>query len=104
GAEGSNPRYRSLFAAVYRRGVERIDFTQRLAGRLGWLGDPFGAECVFQFEERTRAAGSPARYGAGPDTTPHLWWRRGNVLFTLSGPYPKRTLLRIADSLEPVAP
>lgn len=103
GAEGSNPRYRSLFAAVYGRGVEHIDLTQRLAGRSGWLGDPFGAECVFQSEERTRVAGVRARYGAGPQTTPHLWWRRGNVLLTVSGPFPKRTLVRIASSLRPVA-
>jgi len=103
GAEGSNPRYRSLFAAVYRHGVEHVDVTQRLSGRTGWLGDPFGAECVFQFEERTRVAGVRAHYGAGPSTTPHLWWRRGNVLYTVSGPFPKRTLVRIASSLRPVA-
>ena len=47
GAEGSIAPHRKLFAAVYRRGFERIDVTQRLAGGLAWPGDPFGAECIF---------------------------------------------------------
>ncbi|MDQ4019891.1 MAG: hypothetical protein M3188_08725 [Actinomycetota bacterium] len=102
GAEGSNPRKRELFAAVYRRGFARIDVTQRLAGRRGWLADPFGGECVFQFEERAQVDGVSARYGAGPQTVPHLYWREGRVLFTVSGPLPKADLLAIARSLRRV--
>jgi hypothetical protein len=102
GAEGSNPRYRSLFAAVYRRGAEHVDVTQRLAGPRGWLGDPFGQECGFQVEERASVGGASARYGAGPGITPHLFWRSGRLLLTVSGPLPKRELVAIARSLEPV--
>ena len=101
GPEGSNPVNRDLFGAVYRRGFERIDVTQRLAGGRGWLSDPFGAECQFQFGERVRVGGVPARFGTGPETTPHLYWRRGRLLFTVSGPFPKADLIAIAESLAP---
>lgn len=102
GAEGSIAPHRMLFAAVFRRGFERIDVTQRLAGGRGWPGDPFGAECVFSSRERTRVDGVAALFGAGPETVPHLWWRAGNLLHTVSGPYPKSTLVRIAESLRPL--
>jgi hypothetical protein len=101
GPEGSNPSNRELFGAVYRRGFERIDVTQRLAGGRGWRSDPFGAECQFQFEERVRVGGVPARFGTGPEATPHLYWRRGRLLHTLSGPFPKGDLIAIAESLAP---
>jgi hypothetical protein len=102
GAEGSIAPHRELFAAVYRRGFERIDVTQRLARRGGWPDSPFGAECIFHFRERTRVGNVAAWYGAGPETTPHLYWRAGRLLHTVSGPYPKETLVRIAESLRPL--
>ena len=101
GPEASNPRFPWLFAAVYRRGVERIDITQRLGSGRDWPSDPFGAECVFQYEQRTAVRGRPARYAYGPETTPHLYWREGRVLLTVSGPFPRRELVRIAASLAP---
>ena len=101
GAEGSNPRYNGLFAAVYRRGVERIDVTQRLAGP-GWQADPFGGECLFQFEEGATVNGQPAFYGIGPEIPPHLYWQDGGLLYTVSGPYTKQTLVAIANSLTPI--
>jgi len=102
GPEGSIPPRRQLFAAVYRRGLERIDVSQRLSGGRDWPADPFGAECRFQFSERARVGGRPAFYGAGPETTPHLYWRAGSLLHTVSGPYPKATLVAIAESLRPL--
>ena len=96
------PRRPQLFAAVYRRGFERIDVTQRLAEPRGWSVDPFGAECVFQYSERATIRGARGWYGIGPDTTPHLFWRQGRVLYTVSGPYAKRDLLAIANSLQRV--
>ena len=104
GPEGSNPRYPQLFGAVYRRGFERIDLTQRLAAGRGWLSDPFGAECQFQLEERVVVHGVPARFATGPETVPHLYWRRGRLLLTVSGPFPKRDLVAIAESLAPQRP
>lgn len=102
GAEGTNPRYRELFAAVYRRGMERIDVTQRLAGARGWRVDPFSAECGFMFQEGANVNGVPAGYGIGPETVPHLFWRDGNLLYTVSGPFAKRDLIAIAESLAPI--
>jgi hypothetical protein len=104
GPEASNPRYRHLFAAVYRRGFERLDVTQRLAGRRGWIGDPFGRECEFQFGERVRVGGRAARYGIGPNIPPHVYWRDGRLLLTVSGALAKRELLAVAASLAPVSP
>ncbi|MFN2470759.1 MAG: hypothetical protein ABR583_07170 [Gaiellaceae bacterium] len=102
GPEASNPRYPYLFGAVYRRGWERIDVTQRLAGKQGWLSDPFGIECGFQVGGPVRVGGVQAFYGAGPEIAPHLYWRRGRLLYTVSGPLPKRDLVAIAESLEPL--
>jgi hypothetical protein len=103
GPEGSIAPHRELFAAVFRRGFERIDITQRLAaGSGGWPVSPFGAECVFHFRERARVGAAAASYGAGPQTVPHLYWRSGRLLHTISGPYPKATLVRIAESLRPL--
>ena len=102
GPEASNPVYRALFAAVYRRGLERIDVTQRVAAGRGWLSDPFGAECAFVRSERAAVNGVPATYGIGETIVPHLYWRNGNLLLTVSGPFPKADLVRIAESLSPV--
>ncbi len=102
GPEASNPRYPQLFAAVYRRGWERIDVTQRLAGRSGWLSDPFGFECGVLFTESANIDGVRSTYGSGPEIVPHLYWRDGRVLHTVSGPLPKAELVKIAESLAPV--
>lgn len=99
GAEGSNPPFRELFAAVYRRGIERIDVTQRLWRPGGWANDPFGGECLFQYTERVPLGRIRATYGIGPETEPHLYWRQGRVLYTVSGPFPRRDLVAIAASL-----
>lgn len=104
GAEASNPRYPELFAAVFRRGFEHIDLTQRLGGGGEWPGDPFGVECGFMLTSATRVHELPARFATGPENVPHLYWRDGPVLLTISGPFPKAELVAIAESLAPVAP
>jgi hypothetical protein len=101
GPEGSIPAKRELFAAVYRRGFERIDVTQRLAGTRGWTGDPFGGECLFEYTSPVTVRGVQATYGIGAEIEPHLYWRQGNVLYTVSGPFPRRDLVTIANSLAP---
>jgi hypothetical protein len=103
GPEASNPRYRDLFAAVYRRGFERIEITQRAARSGGWPSDPFGAECQRLREEQVTVRGADAVFATAPGATPHLYWRKGKLLFTVSGPFPKDDLVAIAESLAPLA-
>ncbi len=98
GPEASIPSSRWLFSAVYRRGAERIDVTQRAAST-DWPGDPFGGECGALTEEAVTVRGTAARYAAGPETVPHVYWRAGNIRFTVSGPFPKDDLVSIAESL-----
>jgi hypothetical protein len=102
GPEGSNPPSRELFAAVYRRGWETIEVTQRLAAPQPWFSDPFGAECVFEHVEKATVGSATATYGLAPEIVPHLYWRRGRFLFTISGPFPKSDLVAIAASLRPL--
>ncbi len=103
GAEGSIPAGRALFQAVYARGLERIEVTQRASGGRGWPADPFGVECGRLTTRQVSVSGAPATFGIGPEITPHLFWRDGAVLNTVSGPFPAATLVQIAESLTPVA-
>jgi hypothetical protein len=102
GAEASNPRYPDLFAAVFRRGFEHIDVTQRLGGGEDWPGDPFGVECGFVQTSAVRVNNKPATAATGPENVPHLYWRDGRLLLTISGSFPKSELVAIAESLAPV--
>ncbi|HMN99489.1 MAG TPA: hypothetical protein PKD59_08755 [Miltoncostaeaceae bacterium] len=102
GAEGSIPPGRSLFQAVYARGWERVELTQRASGGRGWPADPFGVECGRLTTTRVTVDGIPATFGIGPEIAPHLFWRDGAVLHTVSGPFPAATLIQIAESLTPV--
>jgi hypothetical protein len=102
GAEGSIPAGRALFQAVYARGWERVEVTQRASGGRDWPADPFGVECGRLTSRQVTVGGVPARFGIGPEISPHLVWRDGAVLHTVSGPFPAATLVRIAESLTPV--
>jgi hypothetical protein len=102
GPEASNPRYAQLFAAVYRRGWEHIDVTQRLAGKTGWINDPFAFECGSEQASNVDVDGAKATYASGAEIVPHLYWRSGRLLYTVSGPFPAATLAAVARSLEPV--
>ncbi len=99
GPEGSIAPFPWLFAATYRRGQERIDVTQRVASR-NWPDDPFGGECQPLRTEPVTINGVAATYGIGQSTIPHLYWRDGPLLYTVSGPYPKDDLIVIAASLK----
>ncbi|MDX6503562.1 MAG: hypothetical protein QOE29_687, partial [Gaiellaceae bacterium] len=99
GPEGSNPAYPGFFGAVYQRGFEHIDLTERLGTKGSWPSDPFGVECGFMQTTRVTVNGGPGWLGISPDTPPHLYWRKGKLLFTLSGPFPQADLLAIAGSL-----
>jgi hypothetical protein len=103
GPEGSIPAFPWLFAARYRRGQEHIDVTQRLA-RAGedWPVDPFGSECQPLRTENVTIGTVTATYGIGENTVPHLFWRDGPLLYTVSGPFPKDDLVAIAASLRRV--
>ncbi len=94
-----NKRDSWLFAAVYRRGWERIEITQRLATHGAWKVDPFQRSCQSIIGGRTTLGAIRVRYGVGPDVTSHVWFRDGNQLLTVSGPYGKNDLRTIAASL-----
>lgn len=104
GAEGSIPSRPALFAAVYARGVERIEVTQRRAVGGDWPGDPFAGECRPLTTRQVSVGGVAATYAIGPETGPHLYWRDGAVLHTVSGPFPADDLVAVAASLTPVTP
>jgi hypothetical protein len=104
GAEGSIPTRPSLFSAVYARGWERIELTQRRALGGDWPSDPFGGECQRLSSRPVSIEGTPGTFGIGATTGPHLYWREGAVLHTLSGPYPAGVLVAAAASLAPVVP
>ncbi len=96
------PARPGLFAAVYVRGVERIVVTQRAAAGADWEADPYGDACERIPGTPASVGGVPAVYAAGGETVPHLYWRAGEVLHTISGPYPAATLVAVAESLVPV--
>ena len=83
------------------RGWERIEITQRIAANGTWKRDPFGRACLQMRPGRALVGTRPGRYGIGPEVPSHLWWRQGSLLYAVSGPYPKRDLLAIAESLKP---
>ncbi len=101
GAEGSIPPFAWLFAATYRRGQERIEVTQRVSKK-DWPDDPFGGECQPLQTEPVTVNGVPATFGVGQNTVPHIYWRDGSLLYTVSGPYPRDDLIAIAASLHKV--
>ena len=101
GPEGSIAPFPWLFAATYRRGQERIEVTQRVATR-NWPADPFGGECQPLRTEAVTINGLSATYGTGQSTVPHLYWRDGPLLYTVSGPYSRDDLIAIAASLQKV--
>lgn len=98
GAEGSIAPFPWLFAATYRRGQERIEVTQRVS-KTDWPDDPFGGECQPLQTEAVTVNGVAATYGTGQNTVPHVYWRGGPLLYTVSGPYSRDDLIAIAASL-----
>jgi hypothetical protein len=58
-------------------------------------GYPRGTETV-------DVGGVKATYASGAEIVPHLYWRSGRVVYTVSGPFPAATLGEVARSLEPV--
>jgi len=105
GPEGSIPARPDLFQAVYARGWERLELTmRRAAGGRDWPADPFAGECARVTTRTVTVRGVRATFGIGPGTRPHLFWREGGVLLTLSGPFAAETLVAVAGSLAPAAP
>lgn len=102
GTRDVNKRGRYLFSAVYAKGWERIEITQRLVGSSRFVRDPFSEVCHGMQGGTTLVGNRGARYGIGPEIPSHLWWRDGPIYFTVSGPYPKRDLKVIAESLRKI--
>lgn len=103
GLKDVNKRNRALFSAVYTKGWERIEVTQRLVENSKFVRDPFSELCLGMQGGTTLVGNRGARYGIGPEIPSHLWWRDGVFYFTVSGPYPKRDLKVIAESLQKIS-
>jgi hypothetical protein len=103
GTRDVNKRGRYLFSAVYTRGWERIEITQRLVGSSRFVRDPFSETCLSMQGGTTLVGNRGARYGIGAEIPSHLWWRDGPLYYTVSGPYPKRDLKVIAESLRKIS-
>lgn len=103
GTRDINRRNRFLFSAVYGRGWERIEITQRLVDSARFRRDPFSELCLGMRGGTTLVGNRGARYGIGPEIPSHLWWRDGPIYHTVSGPYPKRDLKTIAESLQKIS-
>lgn len=103
GPEGSIPPSPWLFGAVYRKGQERIDITQRVAST-DWPDSPFGGECQPLATEPVTIGTASGTFGIGPTIVPHVFWRDGPFRYTVSGPFPKDDLVAIAASLQKVTP
>lgn len=107
GPEASIEPQKNLFVAVYRRGFERISVTERVGNALGIDGwahsDPFAGECSSVESTQTVVSGASATYARGVTIVPHLYWRRGGLLLTVSGPFPRADLVQVAESLAPAA-
>ena len=102
GVRDLNTPNSSLFSAVYKKGWERIEITQRLVGSAKFRRDPFSESCLAMQPGNTVIKNRGAKYGIGTEIPSHLWWREGNIYFTVSGPYGKKDLKVIAESLTPL--
>jgi hypothetical protein len=107
GPEGSIPRSPYLFGVVYRRGWERIDITQRKVTSEVWRmwkeTSPYGIECGSLTRSKVRVKGARGWYESDATRAPRVYWKKGSVLYTVQGPFPKATLLHIARTLAPPA-
>lgn len=101
GPEGSIARMRWLYQASWRNGQERMDFTMRVSST-DWPVDPFAHECQAVEQEQVQIGTVTGTYGSGATSTPHLFWRDGPILYTLSAPVSKELLVRVAASLQKV--
>lgn len=105
GPEAYIPASKGLFQAVYRRGGEKIDLTIRRASKpatAGWRqSDPFGGECESIRTATAHIGSVTGTFGVSELNPPHLWWKRGSLLYTLQGPFPQAELEKIAESLTP---
>jgi hypothetical protein len=106
GPEASFPKSHGLFAARFSRGIEPLELTIRgAAGTLAtdWdESDPYAGECQAMRITKVAVGTATAQYGLPERGMPHLWWRVGGVLYTLSGPYSSAQLVSIANSLQVV--
>lgn len=106
GPEASFPRSRGVFFARWSRGLETLDFTIRPAhGTLtrDWdESDPFRGECSSAVTTDVMIGSNTAKYAQGETGSPHMWWRDGTTLYTLTGPFSVEQLATVARSLTPV--
>lgn len=105
GIENGNPRSRRVVSLAYRRGLDRVVVTTRLAGQGKWsdplakAGTPTGRPERVQLE-RGALSGVEANLLIVPLAIPHLWARSDELVVTVAGDLDRDGLLRVAESLE----
>lgn len=103
GVEGSNPPSERVVSLSYRRGLDQILVTTRLAN--GEWSDPLATgEGFVDRPERIRLgagalAGSEAELVIDPRGIPHLWTTGPDLVVTVAGDAGRAELVRIAESL-----
>ncbi|MCB0879836.1 MAG: hypothetical protein KDC46_12760 [Thermoleophilia bacterium] len=106
GPEASFPSSAGVYEARWSRGLQHIDLTVRPARATlasDWdESDPFGAECEVADKQTVTVGLYTGHYVVGEQGNPRLWWRQGNTLLTIAGPYGPDELATIGASLQAI--
>jgi outer membrane lipoprotein-sorting protein len=104
GTEGGNPPSRMVVSLSYRRGLDLLLVTTRLAGGERW-GDPLATGEGFRDQPERLALGDGALAGRAaelliaPRGIPHLWALADDLVVTVGGDLSRTELIRVAESL-----
>ena len=104
GTDGGNPPSRMVVSLSYRRGLDQLLVTTRLAGAGTWSDPLASGEGLVDRPERIRLdtgalAGVDAELVLSPRGIPHVWAVTDRLVVTVSGDLSRTELLAVAGSL-----
>jgi hypothetical protein len=105
GAEAGNPESRGVVTLSYRRGLDQLVVSTRLAGDGSW-SDPLATGEGYVDKRETvvvnegALGGSQAELVIVPRGIPHAWSLGDGLVTTVAGPLGRADLLRVLESLE----
>ena len=105
GAEAGNPESRGVVTLSYRRGLDQLVVSTRLAGDGTWsdplaTGEGYVDEPETVVVQKGALRGSQAELVIVPRGIPHVWTLGDGLVTTVAGPLGRADLLRVLDSLE----